>query len=106
MGLVVLNSGCVQGDTFPELKKRPDEIKEILDEEEDHQFVLLKYLVLVRGVPPSDPKNTFYFNNSVDTDMYIHATPELRTCTFSRTDSIHAHSPLSKLASLCIPCVG
>ena len=59
-----------------------------MDEEPQHEFVLVKWLlrgahmIPVFNRPLSDPKNTFYFNDIVDTDMYIRATPELRDLYF------------------------
>lgn len=59
-----------------------------MDEEGQYEFVLLKYLI--RGAhmipvfnrPRTDPTNTFYFNDVVDNDMYMRATPELHDLYF------------------------
>lgn len=59
-----------------------------MDEEKEYEFVLLKHLlrgahmIPVFNRPPSDPQNTFYFNDMIDNDMYIRATPDLRDLYF------------------------
>ena len=55
-----------------------------MEKEKDYEFMLLKHplrgahMIPVFNHPLSEPTNTFFFNDVVDNDMYIRATPELR----------------------------
>ena len=60
----------------------------VMDEGSEPEFVLLKYLlrgahmIPVFNRPLSQPRNSFYFNDIIDIDMYIRATPRLRNLYF------------------------